>query len=100
MLGIRKAGEALRKFDDKYADALYVDNGTELFQMGHVMSLGDIARQSPFPGNKAANAALTAANFASRYALPAGAVTLAGKGLYDITQMIMPQQTSESVMPQ
>jgi hypothetical protein len=36
-------------------------------------------------------------NAAARYALPAGGVTLAGKGLYDLTQMMMDQQSSGTI---
>ena len=49
---------------------------------------------------KAVGYAAVGANVASRYALPAGGVTLAGKGLYDLTQMMMDQQTSGTLEPQ
>ena len=94
---LRKAGRALSNFDDKYADAAWNEDVPELFQVGHVVSLG-----MPGPtGHNVGDAAIKAANFASRYALPAGGVTLAGKGLYDLTGMFIQEneQTSGTLMP-
>ena len=45
------------------------------------------------------DAAVLGSNLVSRYALPVGAVTLAGKGLYDLTQMLN-QQSSGTIAPQ
>jgi hypothetical protein len=52
--------------------------------MGRAMPLRDI---NPITSDlKLEDSALLAANIGSRYLLPAGGVTLAGKGLYDLTQ--------------
>ena len=103
---IRKAGQALRigakktvraanKLDTQYANA--VNKGTNPKNQ----PLGGITRGLPlnevyknpiqadssieYAAGQAMNAGVLTANVASRYALPAGGVTLAGKGLYDLT---------------
>mgnify|MGYP003679964026 CR=1 FL=1 len=81
---LRKAGQALRTFDDNYADSLWNEDAPELFQIGHILSLGNIGEQTSFLNNKTATAALAGANFASRYALPAGGATLAGLGIANL----------------
>ena len=67
-------------------------------QLGHALPISEAAKYIQLPPNAAAkqpmgptiarhmgNAALVGANIASRYALPAGGVTLAGAALMDLT---------------
>ena len=106
MLGIRKAGEALANFDRGYADRAYNDLGGEeaplrgaLGGMG-VLDLG----VDPVPDNlrdriivEAMRAGAVGTNIGYRYGLPAAGVTLAGKGLYDLTAEM--GNTTEGELP-
>ena len=95
---LRKAGKALDKFDRGYAN--FMDSRTMPIeaQLGHALPISEAAKYIQLPPNAAAeqpmaataarhlgNAALVGANVASRYALPAGGVTLAGAALLDLT---------------
>ena len=89
---LRKAGQALADMDRAYANkvASHIDPKKHpLAEMGSAAPLVDIfggtadsQAESIMLG--AMNTGVMAANVASRYALPAGGVTLAGKGLYDL----------------
>ena len=90
MDNLRKAGTAFFDMDQKYANAFEakLPSNPNIVQgfggMGRAMPLRDI---NPITSDlKLEDSALLAANIGSRYLLPAGGVTLAGKGLYDLTQ--------------
>ena len=115
MDAIRMAGSKLNQIDTAYADALVPKNLDQPQNMmdivnafglyGRALPLSDvkgaipagfdapyrsIGGQGPITAADARvqsymDAAIMGANIASRYALPAGGVTLAGKGLYDLT---------------
>ena len=98
MNALRTGGEKFLDFDEKYAHSAgrFGDdsNVAKAMRGAPIRDLiGNHQQHGPgFYGNGAAfdipmNGMLyggTAANLLSRYALPAGGVTLAGKGLYDI----------------
>ena len=109
MDGLRKAGQRFLDFDAAYADKLgqsgSADSILSAFGMygravplkefkNPVMPVGTYEAMGGIGPRSAANAALgnsvdkglLLANLASRYALPAGSITLAGKGLYDLSQ--------------
>ena len=92
--GLRKAGSSLREFDDAYAAK--VREGASPFVQ---LTSGFPITYAPggTATEKAAAYGMMGVNAAARYALPAGGVTLAGKGLYDLTQMMMGQQTSGTI---
>ena len=93
--------------DAAYADALFREGVDPLKQMGHAFPIGNI---NTVVGNyeaaggigprtvaearaaKVMDNTLLASNIASRYALPAGGVTLAGKGLMDIAAGLSPEE--------
>jgi hypothetical protein len=109
MDGLRKAGNAFLDMDERYAKALedrLPDNPSI------IQGLGGLGRVVPIRDHKGVIPVYTdyemkggigprdprahrrenlhdnvilGANIASRYLLPAGGVTLAGKGLYDLT---------------
>ena len=98
-----KGGEKFLDFDEAYARALERENypGGDwggVMQLGHTRAfrdnvpvgvyedmggIGPRTQAEQAYGRKVDNI-LRGANFLSRYALPAGGVTLAGKGLYDV----------------
>jgi hypothetical protein len=91
---LRKAGQALADMDRAYAGKVesHIDvNKQPLVGMGSTVPLADVFTpgQADSQAEKVLLAAMDAgvltANVASRYALPAGGITLAGKGLYDLT---------------
>ncbi len=106
---LRKAGDAVGQFlgdmDQNYANAAYRESIPDNLQRGHALAIREIG-PSVDMGDELhwkvlgglAQGGLTAANVASRYALPLGGVTLAGKGLYDLTAG-MNEQTSGTLMP-
>ena len=114
MLGLRMAGKALRDFDQAYVDKILSNRnantpeGQAAFQeLTSGIPLADVYK---YPnegqtfiekaGTEAFTAGVMGANIASRYGLPAGGLTLAGKGMYDIIQnSIGGEQTSGTVMP-
>jgi hypothetical protein len=110
---LHRAGRALLDMDLKYANAIYDGTGGDVARNKGLLShLGLLGRALPFSETpryfntseyealggfgprdaqsqrfgRAMDAGLMGANFASRYLLPAGGVTLAGKGIYDLTQ--------------
>jgi hypothetical protein len=113
MNGLRNAGDKLLNFDERYANAIFDGTGGQkVMDDGIVNHIGMISRALPFKESdryfptspyearggygprdedsqrigSRIDKGLIAANVASRYLLPAGGVTLAGKGLYDLTQ--------------
>lgn len=90
---LRKAGQALADMDRAYANkvASHIDPQKQpLAEMGSAVPLADVFggtadSQAEKVMLGAMNTGVMAANVASRYALPAGGITLAGKGLYDLT---------------
>ena len=106
MQQLRKAGKALSDFDTAYAARIekgVLDNMANMpgprgvlegFRgMTSAVPLKDTMKWHGAEDTKeyiqaaALNTGVAAANVASRYMLPAGGVTLAGKGLYDLTTM-------------
>ena len=90
MDNLRKAGTAFLDMDERYANALEAKLPTS---PNVVQGFGGMGRAIPVremnpltSDDRLVDSAFLAANLASRYALPAGGVTLAGKGLYDLTQ--------------
>jgi hypothetical protein len=113
---LRKAGKAFLDFDESFADALYADDRKQAYQIGHTLPIKYASQlvddRNPRTGEidntawgktarGAIGAGLIGANIASRYALPAGGITLAGKGLIDLTGMLVGpnEQTDSAVMP-
>ena len=109
---LRKAGQYVKDLDRKYADAIYARRGDGMSQMGidtQVTPIGDIRGNVGNIGLADAvdynvrggmigvpeymqglpqgmqEAAYIASNAGVRYGLPAAGITLAGKGLYDLT---------------
>ena len=96
----RKAGGKLNEWDAAYANKLYTEGDgivNQLGNLGRAVPLSESSPQWEFDQNvsdasrkrgefqkKAVTAGTFTANLASRYLLPAGGVTLAGKGLYDL----------------
>ena len=101
---------ALRKVGD--LDAQYATAVRDRFGNGPVVGLGAaVPIRDVFGQGRAdtlaekallasADAGILTSNVAARYALPAGGVTAAGVGLYELAQALSPsQQSSEAVMP-
>lgn len=107
---LRKAGNKLREFDDAYAARVRNDSGNlPLTQLlgGAPVTYGvqaspaselamELAKDAKGPASKGMvqrhqameylmGAGMTATNAGYRYGLPAAGLTLAGKGLYDMT---------------
>ena len=93
---LRKAGSSLRNFDDAYA-AKAAEGAHPFVQMSSGLPV--TYAPSGTAAEKAVGYALVGVNAGARYALPAGGVTLAGKGLYDLTQMMLDQQSSGTISP-
>ena len=92
MDNLRKAGTAFLDMNEKYANALE-EQAKKVEFPNAVQGFGAMGRAIPVremnpltSDDRLVDSAFLAANLASRYALPAGGVTLAGKGLYDLTQ--------------
>ncbi len=103
--GFRKVGEAINNFDKAYAAKLERDakgpidaaglygraiplsESYEAIGMSECEARGGIGPRTRAERDmgRAVGTGVLAANLASRYLLPAGGVTLAGKGLYDLT---------------
>ena len=103
--GFRKVGEALNNFDKAYASkfernakgpidgvgmvgrAVPLSESYETIGMSEYETRGGIGprTRSERDMGRAVGTGVFAANLASRYLLPAGGITLAGKGLYDLT---------------
>ena len=104
MQQLRKAGKALGDFDAAYAgkieEGVLANMATMPGPRGVLEGFRGLTSAAPIRDTMkwhgaetpqeyiqagALNAGVAAANIASRYALPAGGVTLAGKALYDLT---------------
>ena len=92
--GLRKAGDKLLDLDAAYAARVGKDIDPQknpIAEMTRAVPIRDLIAPSKADNAKelAVDIAFTSgvalANMASRYALPAGGVTLAGKALYDLT---------------
>jgi len=92
---LRKAGQYLLDKDRQYAEAVgkHIDpNKQPIAEMTRAVPIGDIFR-NPMQADSQVeklmgvgmDAAVLSANVASRYALPAGGVTLAGAAIIDLT---------------
>jgi len=94
---LRKAGNFLGDLDAKYAKKVQegIKNrgswgslGTEMLSatpLRDTMQWHGAETRNEYIQAAALNAGIGAANVSSRYLLPAGGVTLAGKALYDLT---------------
>jgi len=94
MDGLRKAGQKLKAFDDAYAERVAQDIGSvDKYPMRHLLGASPIFENPQLQADTLAErllgygmiAGTTATNIGYRYGLPAAGVTLAGKGLYDMT---------------
>lgn len=92
MDGLRKAGNAFLDMDERYANAIedrLPSNPNVVQGFAGFGSAIPIREMNPFAAESRKDmfidSAVLGANIASRYLLPAGGVTLAGKGLYDLT---------------
>jgi hypothetical protein len=112
---LRKAGQQIGDLDAKYAQAVDDRFGLSAPGAGMAKNMVGLTSAAPIrdvfaPGQAdtaaekailmGMDAGVLATNVAARYALPAAGVTLAGKGLYDLTQLMMDQQTSGTIEPQ
>ncbi len=88
---LKAGGQKLEGMDNRYADAVYDriggKNANPFIEYTSTGPIMDIARQDAggVPAMMAQKYGAIGANLASRYALPAGGVMLAGKGLADLT---------------
>ena len=98
--GLRKAGTTLRDLDYAYAQKVMNSDAPVMVKVTSGVPLFHSFEGIHNATEQAAATGLKAASAASRYALPAGGVTLAGKGLYDLTQMMMGQQTTGTISPE
>ena len=103
MLGIRMAGDALRNLDDKYAKAIadmYITDGKKYGDIegtARAIGAGFLGGIPLSAYNEAPLPAVTGA--VVRAAPVVGGITLAGKGIYDLTSAVGTEQTSGTVMP-
>ena len=107
---LRKAGQSMMDFDRRYADRAAKDMNAYATPMGGVRgmlggnALADIAQGFEADTLKekmmgyGMQAGMMATNAGYRYGLPAAGITLAGKGLYDLT-MGLNQQTEGTLPP-
>ena len=96
---LRKAGKAFLDFDEKYADMMFNPAKQDQFAQGtRALPLREVPGYNQVTdgaGNilasdtrsQLSDLAYGAANVGVRYGLPAAGVTIAGKGLYDLTAM-------------
>ena len=105
------AGDALKSLDKKYADYIYSTLKNPDSIAGHTrgitsaVPLSEIYTKGAVEADdavsmllaRAQQAGVMGANISSRYALPAGGVALAAKGIVD--SMNPQEQTSQAVMP-
>ena len=111
MDGLRKAGNAFLDMDERYANAIFDGTGGDNAMKTFFGNVGMTSRAAPIKEldkffntsvyeakggygprdakahrvGQAVDAGYMASNIAARYLLPAGGITLAGKGLYDLT---------------
>jgi hypothetical protein len=95
MDGLRKAGQRLSDFDAAYAERASRDMGSvEKHPLRHLLGASPLSQIGDVQADTLAERILgeglvlgtKATNIGYRYGLPAAGVTLAGKGLFDITQ--------------
>lgn len=107
VLSLLQAGSSkLESMDRGYADAVYdrFGNGGSqtqaLINAGSNTGIMDILRQDAggIPALMATKYGGAAANIASRYALPAGGVMLAGKGLADLTNGLYDAASEQPIL--
>ena len=90
---LRQLKDALIQFDVNYSDRFYNPSGNPFGQLTRAQPLVSIPGITERVDNsqrtemmaKGLDGAIMMANIGSRYALPAGGVTLAGKALHDLT---------------
>ena len=121
MRGLRKAGEGIRNFDDAYSQKLYdtIDGISEsrfkdrdpnavenaIYGAVHLGSspvtyLGDKSAGPGYEDRNMAQRLVEPVAGTAKYVLPAVGITAAGKGLYDLSQMLSDdQQTSGTIAP-
>jgi L-fucose isomerase-like protein len=103
---LRAGGRGLEGMDDRYAESIYQRFGNGNNGVSAVINAGsntpvmDILRQDAggVPALMAQKYGGAAANVASRYALPAGGVMLAGKGLADITNGLYDAASEQPIL--
>lgn len=103
---LKAGGSKLEGMDRGYADAVYDRFGNGGSQTQAIINAGsntavmDILRQDAggIPALMAAKYGGAAANVASRYALPAGGVMLAGQGLADLTSRLYEVASDEPIL--
>lgn len=99
MQQLRKAGKYLLDKDQQYAQAVATKLGKHAGGPVGFVSTVPLRDTLPNPADRAdtraekvalaaMSAGVGAANVGTRYALPAAGVTLAGKGLYDLTMQL------------
>ena len=94
---VKELGKDIREFDDAYAAKVRdVTNPILHPTSGFPVTYAPVGTMA----EKAIGYAAIGANVASRYALPAGGVTLAGVALNDLTQRMMDQQSSGTIRPE
>ena len=104
---LRRAGQSLMDFDERYAARAERDMGGADRNPLKVL-LGGNPLKGPYENDGegmlerlivgGAMGGTMAVNVGYRYGLPAAGVTLAGQGLYDLTNSLN-QQTESTIMP-
>ncbi len=103
---LRAGGKSLENMDNRYADAVYDRFGNGNSTVGNVIRGGsnepimNIIKSDAqgVPGLVATKYGMLGANLASRYALPAGGVMLAGKGLADLTNGLYDYASEQPIL--
>ena len=94
MNALRMAGQKIKAFDDAYADRVARDIvSVHEYPLRHLLGASPIIEDPQLVADTLMEkllgygmiAGTTATNIGYRYGLPAAGVTLAGKGLYDMT---------------
>ena len=97
MQQLRKAGKALLDADERYANKVGesinpktqpIAELTRAVPIRHMLEPSNATTRAEKVIDAAMVGGITTANVAARYALPAGGITLAGKGLYDLTMKL------------
>ncbi len=101
---LKAGGKKLENMDNRYADAVYDRIGGKdsnpFIAYTSTGPIGDMVRQDMGgdPRLMAAKYGTIGANLASRYALPAGGVMLAGKGLADLTNGLYDYASEQPIL--
>ncbi len=101
---LRAGGKSLENMDNQYADAVYDRiggrNANSFLEYTSTGRLGEMLRTSAEnnPAIMAQKYGAIGANIASRYALPAGGVMLAGKGLADLTNGLYDYASEQPIL--